>query len=40
VTSPAPWEDVQRLVSDTAHECPVCRAITGNVAMRVELEQG
>src|SRR5439155_8194259 len=40
VTSSAPWEDVQRLVCDAEHECPVCRAIAGNVAMRVELEQG
>lgn len=40
VTSPAPWEDVQRLVRDAERECPVCRAIAGNVAMRVELEQG
>jgi peroxiredoxin-like protein len=40
VTSPAPWEDVQRLVGDTERECPVCRAIAGNVAMRVELERG
>jgi peroxiredoxin-like protein len=40
VTSPAAWADVQRLVRDAEHECPVCRAIAGNVAMHVELEQG
>ena len=39
VTSPALREDVQQLVRDAELECPVCRAIVGNVAMRVELEQ-
>jgi len=38
VTSPAPRDDVERLVHDTERECPVCRAIAGNVAMRVALE--
>jgi lipoyl-dependent peroxiredoxin len=38
VASPAPWPDVEELVRETERECPVCRAIAGNVAMRVELE--
>ena len=38
VASPAPWEDVERLVRDAERECPVCRAIAGNVPMRVKLE--
>jgi osmotically inducible protein OsmC len=38
VASPAPWQDVQRLVEEAERECPVCRAIAGNVPMRVELE--
>src|SRR2546421_5434663 len=25
VTSPAPWEDVQRLCGDARHRCPGCR---------------
>ena len=37
IASPAPWEDVERLVEETERECPVCRAIAGNVPMRVEL---
>jgi osmotically inducible protein OsmC len=40
VTSPARWDDVERLVRDAEHECPVCRAIAGNVAMTVALERG
>ena len=39
IRSDAPWPDIERLVRDTEHECPVCRAIAGNVAMQVELEQ-
>ena len=39
VASPAPWEDVERLVREAERECPVCRAIAGNVPMRVELER-
>jgi hypothetical protein len=27
-------------VRDAEHECPVCRAIAGNVAMTVALERG
>ena len=38
ISSPAPWEAVERLVHDTERECPVCRAIAGNVPVRVELE--
>jgi lipoyl-dependent peroxiredoxin len=38
VGSDAPWEDVQRLVRAAEEECPVCRAIAGNVTMHVELE--
>src|SRR5438445_3320029 len=39
VASPAPWEEVERLVREAEQECPVCRAIAGNVSMRVELER-
>ena len=38
VASPAPWSDVEALVAEAERECPVCRAIAGNVEMRVELE--
>ena len=38
VDSDAPWGDVERLVRAAEEECPVCRAIAGNVAMVVELE--
>jgi peroxiredoxin-like protein len=38
VASQAPWKNVERLVRDAERECPVCRAIAGNVPMRVELE--
>jgi osmotically inducible protein OsmC len=37
IASPAPWGDVERLVRDAEHECPVCRAIAGNVPMSVTL---
>jgi len=37
VASPAPWERVEELVREAERECPVCRAIAGNVPMRVEL---
>jgi peroxiredoxin-like protein len=36
VKSDAPWERVEALVREAEDECPVCRAIAGNVAMRVE----
>jgi osmotically inducible protein OsmC len=39
VLSDALQDELERLVSDTGHECPVCRAIAGNVAMQVELER-
>ena len=39
ILSDAPRDEIERLVSDTGHECPVCRAIAGNVAMQVELER-
>jgi osmotically inducible protein OsmC len=38
VASSAAREDVERLVRDAERECPVCRAIAGNVPMHVELE--
>ena len=38
IGSDAPWDAVEQLVRDTEEECPVCRAIAGNVAMDVELE--
>jgi osmotically inducible protein OsmC len=37
IASPAPVEKLEALVRDTEQDCPVCRAIAGNVAMRVEL---
>lgn len=37
VASPAPWDDVERLVREAERECPVCRAIAGNVPIHVEL---
>ena len=37
IASPAAWADVERLVEEAERECPVCRAIAGNVPMRVEL---
>jgi osmotically inducible protein OsmC len=39
IRSDAPWDAVERAVRDAEDECPVCRAIAGNVAMRVELER-
>src|SRR5918911_1070568 len=39
IASTAPWEDVERLVEEAERECPVCRAIAGNVPMTVELER-
>jgi lipoyl-dependent peroxiredoxin len=39
IQSGAPWDEVERLVRDAEDECPVCRAIAGNVAMRVETER-
>jgi osmotically inducible protein OsmC len=39
VASPAPWEQVEELVRETEHECPVCRAIAGNVPMAVRLRR-
>lgn len=39
VRSDAAWDDVERAVRDAEEECPVCRAIAGNVAMHVELER-
>jgi osmotically inducible protein OsmC len=38
VDSDAPVGTIERLVRDAEDECPVCRAIAGNVAMHVELE--
>jgi peroxiredoxin-like protein len=38
IASSAPWAEVEELVRETERECPVCRAIAGNVEMRVELE--
>jgi Ohr subfamily peroxiredoxin len=40
VSSPAPWEQVEELVREAEQECPVCRAIAGNVPMTVELRRG
>ncbi len=37
IESPAPRENVEKLVRDAEHECPVCRALAGNVDVRVEL---
>src|SRR5215470_276051 len=37
IASPAPWEQVEELVREAEHECPVCRAIAGNVPMTVHL---
>jgi lipoyl-dependent peroxiredoxin len=37
IASPAPWEQVERLVEEAERECPVCLAIAGNVAMTVAL---
>ena len=37
IASSAPWAEVEELVRETERECPVCRAIAGNVEMRVEL---
>lgn len=39
IASAAPWADVQHLVREAERECPVCRAIAGNVPMRVELDR-
>jgi peroxiredoxin-like protein len=39
VESTAPWQAIERLVEATQHECPVCRAITGNVQMNVTLSK-
>lgn len=38
IASPAPWADVEELVAEAERECPVCRAISGNVPMTVEVE--
>src|SRR4051794_4095620 len=35
VTSPAPEADVRALLADAEQECPVCRAISGNVPLTV-----
>ncbi len=39
IASSAPWAELEQLVQEAEHECPVCRAIAGNVPMRVELER-
>jgi osmotically inducible protein OsmC len=38
IESVAPWDSVEHLVRDAEDECPVCRAIAGNVPMHVELQ--
>jgi len=35
VASPAPEEQVQKLITDAEQQCPVCQAIAGRVALRV-----
>jgi osmotically inducible protein OsmC len=35
VASPAPEEQVQKLITDAEAQCPVCQAISGRVALRV-----
>jgi peroxiredoxin-like protein len=37
ISSPAPRGQIERLVRDAEEECPVCRALAGNVELRVEL---
>jgi Ohr subfamily peroxiredoxin len=37
IASSAPWAEVEQLVREAERECPVCRAIAGNVEMRVDL---
>ncbi|HZR95197.1 MAG TPA: OsmC family protein [Gaiellaceae bacterium] len=37
IASAAPWPEVEELVGEAERECPVCRAIAGNVAMTVSL---
>lgn len=39
IDSPASSEELEALVRDTEKDCPVCRAIAGNVAMRVEFHR-
>src|SRR5262245_25990745 len=35
VASPAPEEQVQKLIADAEEQCPVCQAIAGRVELRV-----
>jgi Ohr subfamily peroxiredoxin len=37
ITSPAPRDQIEKLVRDAEEDCPVCRALSGNVDVRVEL---
>jgi lipoyl-dependent peroxiredoxin len=39
IASAVPWAEIEKLVADAERECPVCRAIAGNVPMTVELER-
>jgi hypothetical protein len=39
IRTDAPWTDVERLVGEAEQECAVCRAIAGNVSMRVLFER-
>jgi osmotically inducible protein OsmC len=37
IESPAPREQIEQLVRDAEEDCPVCRALRGNVDVSVEL---